>query len=104
LRCGASARKREDDVCGTTHEQRSTHKAPVALEIGSHLLMDQPRRSRRQEGYPDTAASCDCKVATRGCAATTKQKLTALNGKDRLLIAGLRRKHCDGQHAKACRT
>jgi len=42
-----------------------------------------PRRSRRQEGYPDTAASSDCKVPTRGCAATTRQKLPALYGKDR---------------------
>ena len=49
-----------------------------------HSLNDQPRRSRRQEGYPETAAISDCKISTRGCAATTKQKLTALHGKDRL--------------------
>jgi len=40
----------------------------------------------------------------RGCAATTKQKLTALDGKNRLWGArgwpDLRRKDCDGRRAK----
>ena len=83
LRCRAGVRKWKDDVCGATHEQGSTHKTGGAGDR-LHLLIDQPRRSRRQEGYPETAAISDCKISTRGCAATTKQKLTALDGKDRL--------------------